>query len=72
VKRDLGVDERRKLHRGTCIPSTGGLPHEMNVAIINTYRELRKNLPEDLPASGTRFIRLLKEVSPSMTTNGNI
>ena len=49
VKRDLGVDEKSQIAQGNMYSLNRGLPHEMNKAIINTYLELRKRLPENSP-----------------------
>lgn len=49
VKRDLGVDEKSQIAQGNMYSLNRGLPHEMNVAIINTYLDLRKKLPEGSP-----------------------
>ncbi len=49
VKRNLGVDEKSQIAQGNMYSLNRGLPHEMNVAIINTYIDLRKRLPENSP-----------------------
>ncbi len=49
VKRDLGVDEKSQIAQGNMYSLNRGLPHEMNVAIINTYLGLRKSLPQGSP-----------------------
>jgi len=49
VKRNLGVDEKSQIAQGNMYSLNRGLPHEMNVAIINTYIDLRKRLPEGSP-----------------------
>jgi hypothetical protein len=49
VKRNLGVDEKSQIAQGNMYSLNRGLPHDMNVAIINTYLELRKRLPEGSP-----------------------
>jgi hypothetical protein len=49
VKRNLGVDEKSQIAQGNMYSLNRGLPHEMNVAIIRTYLDLRKNLPEGSP-----------------------
>ena len=49
VKRDLGVDEKSQIAQGNMYSINRGLPHSMNVAIINTYLGLRKNLPPGSP-----------------------
>jgi hypothetical protein len=49
VKRDLGVDEKSQIAQGNMYSLNRGLPHEMNVAIINTYLDLRNKLPEGSP-----------------------
>ncbi|MGD1006065.1 MAG: hypothetical protein ABR980_02400, partial [Ignavibacteriaceae bacterium] len=45
VKRNLGVDEKSQISQGNMYSLNRGLPHAMNVAIINTYLDLRKKLP---------------------------
>ena len=49
VTRHLGVDEKSQIAQGNMYSLNRGLPHEMNVAIINTYLDLRKRLPEGSP-----------------------
>lgn len=49
VKRNLGVDEKSQIAQGNMYSLNRGLPHDMNVAIINTYIDLRKKLPEGSP-----------------------
>jgi hypothetical protein len=49
VKRDLGVDEKSQIAQGNMYSINRGLPHEMNVAIINTYLDLKKHLPSGSP-----------------------
>jgi len=49
VKRDLGVDEKSQIAQGNMYSLNRDLPHEMNVAIIKTYLDLKKNLPEGSP-----------------------
>jgi len=49
VKRDLGVDEKSQIAQGNMYSINRGLPHEMNAAIINTYLDLKKKLPEGSP-----------------------
>lgn len=49
VKRNLGVDEKSQIAQGNMYSINRGLSHEMNVAIINTYLDLKKNLPVGSP-----------------------
>ncbi|MCI0512638.1 hypothetical protein L0128_05450 [candidate division KSB1 bacterium] len=49
VKRNLGVDEKSQIAQGNMYSLNRGLPHALNVAIIETYQNLRKNLPEGSP-----------------------
>ena len=49
VKRNLGVDEKSQIAQGNMYSLNRGLPHDMNVAIIKTYLDLKKNLPEGSP-----------------------
>jgi len=49
VKRNLGVDEKSQIAQGNMYSINRGLPHEMNVAIINTYLKLKDNLPAGSP-----------------------
>jgi hypothetical protein len=49
VKRNLGVDMDAQIAQGNCYSVNRGLSHEMIVKIINTYQELRKNLPVGSP-----------------------
>ena len=49
VKRNLGVDEKSQIAQGNMYSINRGLPHSMNVAIINTYMDLRKHLPPGSP-----------------------
>jgi hypothetical protein len=49
VKRNLGVDEKSQIAQGNMYSLNRGLPHEMNKAIINTYLDLKKRLPENSP-----------------------
>ena len=49
VKRDLGVDEKSQIAQGNMYSLNRGLPHEMNVAIIDTYVNLSKRLPPGSP-----------------------
>lgn len=49
VKRNLGVDEKSQIAQGNMYSINRGLTHEMNVAIINTYLDLRKRLPQGSP-----------------------
>jgi hypothetical protein len=49
VKRNLGVDEKSQIAQGNMYSLNRGLPHEMNKAIINTYIDLSKRLPENSP-----------------------
>jgi hypothetical protein len=49
VKRNLGVDEKSQIAQGNMYSINRGLPHEMNVAIIKTYMQLKENLPVGSP-----------------------
>ena len=49
VKRDLGVDEKSQIAQGNMYSLNRGLPHDINKAIINTYIDLKKRLPENSP-----------------------
>jgi hypothetical protein len=49
VKRNLGVDEKSQIAQGNMYSINRGLSHEMDVAIINTYLDLRKRLPQGSP-----------------------
>ena len=49
VIRHLGVDEKSQIAQGNMYSINRGLPHQMNVAIINTYLDLKKNLPPGSP-----------------------
>jgi hypothetical protein len=49
VKRNLGVDEKSQIAQGNMYSINRGLPHEMNKAIIDTYINLGKRLPEGSP-----------------------
>jgi hypothetical protein len=49
VHRDLGVDERSQIAQGNMYSLNRGLPHEINVAIIKTYLDLKKRLPAGSP-----------------------
>lgn len=49
VKRNLGVDEKSQIAQGNMYSVNRGLSHEMNAAIINTYLDLKNNLPPGSP-----------------------
>lgn len=49
VKRELGVDEKKQLAQSNMYSLNRGLPHEVNKAIIETYLQLRDNLPAGSP-----------------------
>jgi hypothetical protein len=49
VKRNLGVDEKSQIAQGNAYSINRRLPHEINVAIINSYLELKNNLPVGSP-----------------------
>jgi hypothetical protein len=49
VKRNLGVDEKSQIAQGNMYSVNRGLSHEMNVAIIKTYLNLKENLPVGSP-----------------------
>jgi hypothetical protein len=49
VKRNLGVDEKSQIAQGNMYSVNRGLTHEMNVAIIKTYLNLKQHLPVGSP-----------------------
>ncbi len=49
VKRNLGVDEKSQIAQGNMYSINRGIPHEMDVAIIKTYLNLKANLPVGSP-----------------------
>lgn len=49
VKRNLGVDEKSQIAQANAYSTNRRLPHEINVAIIKTYLELKNNLPSGSP-----------------------
>lgn len=49
VIRNLGVDEKSQIAQGNMYSLNRGLPHNMNVAIIKTYLDLRSKLPAGSP-----------------------
>lgn len=49
VIRNLGVDEKTQIAQGNMYSINRGLSHEMNVAIIKTYLNLKENLPVGSP-----------------------
>lgn len=49
VKRSLGVDEKSQIAQANTYSINRRLPHEINVAIIKTYLELKNNLPPGSP-----------------------
>ena len=49
VKRDLGVDEKSQIAFSNAYSVNRGLPHEQVVAIIRTYRDLKRHLPPGSP-----------------------
>jgi hypothetical protein len=49
VKRNLGVDEKSQIAQGNMYSINRGLPHDMDVSIINTYLDLQKHLPAGSP-----------------------
>jgi hypothetical protein len=49
VDRNLGVDEKSQIAQGNMYSINRGLSHEMNVAIIKTYLNLKENLPVGSP-----------------------
>jgi hypothetical protein len=49
VKRDLGVDMKSQIAQGNCYSINRRLPHEQCKAIIETYLNLKKNLPMGSP-----------------------
>jgi hypothetical protein len=49
VKRNLGVDEKSQIAQGNMYSVNRGLSHQMNRAIIQTYQQLKGNLPVGSP-----------------------
>jgi len=49
VKRHLGVDEKAQIAQGNMYSINRGLPHEINVAILKTYQQLKEKLPVGSP-----------------------
>jgi hypothetical protein len=49
IKRNLGVDEKSQIAQGNMYSLNRGMTHDMNVAIIKTYLDLRKKLPVGSP-----------------------
>ena len=49
VKRNLGVDMSTQIAQGNCYSVNRRLPHEQNKAIIETYLNLKNNLPVGSP-----------------------
>jgi hypothetical protein len=49
VIRHLGVDEKSQIAQGNMYSVNRGLPHDMDVAIIQTYLGLKKKLPAGSP-----------------------
>ncbi len=49
VVRHLGVDEKSQIAQGNMYSVNRGLTHDMDVAIIKTYLELKENLPVGSP-----------------------
>jgi hypothetical protein len=49
VVRKLGVDEKSQIAQGNMYSLNRGLTHDMNVAIIKTYLDLRTKLPAGSP-----------------------
>ena len=49
VKRNLGVDEKSQISQGNMYSLNRGLTHDMNVAIIKTYLDLKTKLPVGSP-----------------------
>jgi hypothetical protein len=49
VKRNLGVDEKSQIAQGNMYSANRGLSHDMIVAIINTYLDLKNHLPSGSP-----------------------
>ncbi len=49
VKRNLGVDEKSQIAQGNMYSINRGLSHDMDVAIIKTYLNLKANLPVGSP-----------------------
>lgn len=49
VRRNLGVDEKSQIAQGNMYSINRGLNHEMNVAVINTYLDLKQHLPVGSP-----------------------
>lgn len=49
LTRDLGVDEKTLIGHSNAYSINRGISHEQNVAIINTYIDLKNNLPKGSP-----------------------
>ncbi|MET0283639.1 MAG: hypothetical protein ABW352_04195 [Polyangiales bacterium] len=49
VKRELGVDEASQLAQANMYSLNRGIPHEQATSILDTYRDLRKQLPPGSP-----------------------
>jgi hypothetical protein len=49
VVRDLGVDEKSQISFSNAYSLNRGLPHEQCVAILKTYLDLRRHLPDGSP-----------------------
>lgn len=49
VKRNLGVDEKSQISQSNAYSINRGLPYEQNVAIIQTYLDLKNHLPPGSP-----------------------
>jgi len=49
VIRHLGVDEKSQIAQGNMYSINRGIPHQMDVAIIKTYLNLKANLPVGSP-----------------------
>jgi hypothetical protein len=50
VKRDVGVDEKSQIGHSNAYVINRGISHQQCVAIINTYIDLKNNLPVGSPA----------------------
>lgn len=49
VKRNLGVEEKSQISQSNAYSVNRGLPYEQNVAIIETYLDLKRHLPPGSP-----------------------
>jgi hypothetical protein len=49
VRRDLGVDEKAQINMSNAYALNRNIPHEQAVAILQTYQDLKANLPSRSP-----------------------